>query len=334
MEKLELPIRPRRLRSSAAMRSLLAQTQLRPEQLMQVFFVRDGISQPQEIPSMPGQYQHTLDSLLFEVEQALAAGLRSIDLFGVPLAQDKDDSGSAAWAEGGILNRAISRVREEFADDLVIMADTCLDEFTSHGHCGPLRTKRSGAREVDNDAAVASYCAMALAQAEAGAHMVSPSGMMDGQVAAIRSALDRAGYEDVAIMAYSAKYASAFFGPFRDAVGSSLTGDRRSYQQDPANAREGLLEVELDIEQGADIVMVKPAMAYLDLLRQVADFSRVPVAAYQVSGEYAMIEAAASRGWIDRKALILESLTGIKRAGADIILTYYATEVGRWLKTA
>lgn len=331
MTNRDLPFRPRRLRTTPAMRSLVAQTELSPRQLIQVLFVRDGIDSPQEIASMPGQFQHTLDSVLGEVEKAIAAGVACIDLFGVPRDEDKDATGSAAWDYDGILNRAIRVVRERFGDQIVIMADTCLDEFTDHGHCGPLTTDHFGNTVVDNDASVESYCKMAVSQAEAGAHTVSPSGMMDGQVAAIREALDDAGFADVSIMAYSAKYASAFFGPFRDAVGSSLDGDRKSYQQDPANRREGVLEAQLDIEEGADFVMVKPAMAYLDIVREVAEMSPVPVAAYQVSGEYAMIEAAAANGWVDRERIVMEALTGIKRAGADMILTYYATEVAGWL---
>lgn len=331
MTNRDLPFRPRRLRTTPAMRSLVAQTELSPRQLIQVLFVRDGIDSPQEITSMPGQYQHTLDSVLGEVEKAIAAGVACIDLFGVPRDEDKDATGSAAWNHDGILNRAIRVIRERFGDQIVIMADTCLDEFTDHGHCGPLTTDHFGNTVVDNDASVESYCKMAVSQAEAGAHTVSPSGMMDGQVAAIREALDDAGFADVSIMAYSAKYASAFFGPFRDAVGSSLDGDRKSYQQDPANRREGVLEAQLDIEEGADFVMVKPAMAYLDIVREVAEMSPVPVAAYQVSGEYAMIEAAAANGWVNRERIVMEALTGIKRAGADMILTYYATEVAGWL---
>ncbi len=331
MSAMDLPFRPRRLRTTAVMRALSAQTELRPRNLIQVLFVRDGISEPQPISSMPGQFQHTLESVLPEVQKAIDAGVACIDLFGVPLDEDKDANGSAAWNPDGILNRAIRVIREKFGNEIVIMADTCLDEFTSHGHCGPLTEDHFGNTVVDNDASVDAYCKMAVSQAQAGAHTVSPSGMMDGQVAAIRQALDDAGFQDVSIMAYSAKYASAFFGPFRDAVGSSLDGDRKSYQQDPANRREGVLEAQLDIEEGADFVMVKPAMAYLDIVREVADFSPVPVAAYQVSGEYAMIEAAAANGWVDRERIVLESLTGIKRAGADMILTYYATEVAQWL---
>ncbi|KTR67957.1 delta-aminolevulinic acid dehydratase, partial [Rothia kristinae] len=324
--------RPRRLRTNPAMRDIVAETRLHPEDMIQVLFVRDGIDAPQEIPSMPGQHQHTVESLVRAVGEAVAAGVRCIDLFGVPLDADKDAEGSAAWAEDGILNRGIRAVHDEFGDDVVIMADTCLDEFTSHGHCGPLTQNRFGTTVVDNDASVAAYCRMAVSQARAGAHVVSPSGMMDGQIAAIRQTLDEEGFEEVSIMAYSAKYASAFFGPFRDAVGSSLQGDRKTYQQDPANRRESLLETQLDLEEGADMVMVKPAMAYLDVLREVADFSSVPVAAYQVSGEYAMIEAAAANGWVDRERIVLEALTGIRRAGADLIFTYYATEVAGWLR--
>ena len=278
---------------------------------------------------MPGQFQHTIDSLKRTVEDALNAGVKSVDLFGVPRAEDKDATGSVAVRPDGILNRGINALREEFGDDLIVMADTCLDEFTDHGHCGVLDEKG----RVKNDETVAIYQEMAVAQAEAGAHMVSPSGMMDGQVAAIRSALDAAGHQDVAIMAYSAKYASAYFGPFREAVASSLDGDRRTYQQDPRNVRESLLEVDLDIEEGADIVMVKPGQPYLDVLSLAAERSTVPVAVYQVSGEYAMVKAAAERGWIDEQAIIMESLSSFKRAGADQILTYFAVDAARALNS-
>lgn len=330
-EKLDLIRRPRRLRATPALRELVAESRLHPEDMIQVLFVRDGIDAPREIPSMPGQYQHTLESLVEAVGEAVAAGVRAVDLFGVPRESDKDAEGSAAWDPDGILNRGLRAVREKFGDRIVLMADTCLDEFTDHGHCGPIHEDEHGTVVVDNDAAVASYVRMAVSQAEAGAHVVSPSGMMDGQVAAIRAGLDEAGFEDVAVLAYSAKYASAFFGPFRDAVGSSLQGDRKTYQQDPANRRESLLEVQLDLEEGADMVMVKPGLPYLDILREVADVSPVPVACYQVSGEYAMIEAAAANGWVDRERIVLESLTAIRRAGADMILTYYATEAAGWL---
>lgn len=328
---LDLTRRPRRLRTIPALRDIVAETRLHAEDLIQVLFVRDGIDRPVEISSMPGQYQHTVDSLLDAVREAERAGVKCIDLFGVPRDEDKDPDGSVAWAPEGILNRAIRAVREEFGDRIVIMADTCLDEFTDHGHCGPVVEDASGNVVVDNDRSVELYERMAVSQAEAGAHVVSPSGMMDGQIAGIRAALDAQGFQDVSIMAYSAKYASAFFGPFRDAVGSSLTGDRKTYQQDPANRRESLLETQLDLEEGADMVMVKPAMSYLDVLREVADAAPVPVAAYQVSGEYAMIEAAAANGWVDRERIVLEVLTGIRRAGADLIFTYYATEVAGWL---
>lgn len=313
------------------MRDFVAETRLHPAQLIQVLFVRDGIDQPVEIASMPGQYQHTLTSLVDAVRDARDAGIRCVDVFGVPRDERKDACGSEAWNPDGILNRGIAAIREEFGDSILIMADTCLDEFTDHGHCGVLTEDKHGNVVVDNDTTVPLYVKMAVSQADAGAHIVSPSGMMDGQVAEIRRGLDDAGYEDVSIMAYSAKYASAFFGPFRDAVGCSLHGDRKAYQQDPANRRESMLEVQLDIDEGADMVMVKPAMAYLDVVREVANLSSVPVAAYQVSGEYSMIEAAARNGWVDRQRIIMEALTSIRRAGADMIFTYYATEVAHWL---
>lgn len=325
---MSLVRRPRRLRQSAAFRELVAETTLQPADLILPMFIMDGIDKPQEITSMPGVYQHTLDSLKRAAHEALDAGVKCVDLFGVPREEDKDATGSVAWDPEGILNRGIAELRQEFGDDLIVMADTCLDEFTSHGHCGML--DESG--RVLNDKTVSLYQDMARSQARAGAHMVSPSGMMDGQIAAIREALDEAGHEDVAIMAYSAKYASAFFGPFRDAVGSSLEGDRRTYQQDPRNFRESLLEIDLDIEEGADFVMVKPGLPYLDVLAAAAERSSVPVAVYQVSGEYAMIKAAAQNGWIDGEAVMLESLTAFKRAGADQILTYFATDAARLLK--
>ncbi|WJY67228.1 Delta-aminolevulinic acid dehydratase [Corynebacterium auris] len=331
MSSYEITRRPRRLRSHPAMRELVAETRLHPSDLILPLFVADGIDAKREISSMPGQCQHTIDSLKAIGHEALEAGVRCVDLFGVPRAEDKDATGSQAWAEDGILNRALRAMREEFGSDLLIMADTCLDEFTDHGHCGVVGSDRFGNEVVLNDDTLDCYAQMAVAQAEAGAHIVSPSGMMDGQIAAIRAALDSAGWQDVAIMAYSAKYASAFFGPFREAVGSSLTGDRRTYQQDPANARESLLEAQLDIEEGADFVMVKPALPYLDVLSQVAELSPVPVAAYQVSGEYAMLQAAARNGWLDLDAVMMESLVSIKRAGADQILTYFAIDAARKL---
>ncbi|PQM75648.1 porphobilinogen synthase [Corynebacterium sp. J010B-136] len=319
--------RPRRLRQNPAMRDLVAETQLSPRDLILPMFVADGIEQPKEISSMPGVYQHTEESLIQAIREAQEAGVRCVDLFGVPREEDKDAQGSPAWDPEGVLNRALTRVRKEFGNDILIMADTCLDEFTDHGHCGVLDSQG----RVDNDATLELYVAMSIAQARAGAHIVSPSGMMDGQIGAIREGLDAAGFEDVAIMAYSAKYASAFFGPFREAVGSSLEGDRRTYQQDPANYRESMLEVDLDIEEGADFVMVKPALPYLDVLAGTAERSPVPVAAYQVSGEYAMIKAAGANGWVDEQAVMMESLISIKRAGADQIFTYFATEAARIL---
>ncbi len=316
-------IRPRRLRSTPAMRALVRETHVDPAKLIWPVFVRDDIDEPREIDAMPGQYQHTIDSLRRAAAEAAEAGVGAIDLFGVPARRDA--IGSQAWAEDGILNRGLAAVRAEVGDALVVCADTCLDEFTDHGHCGLLDAEGG----VDNDATLPLYQAMAISQARAGAHMVSPSGMMDGQVAAIRAALDQAGHADVAILAYSAKYASAYFGPFREAVGSTLKGDRRTYQQDPANRREGLFEALLDVAEGADMLMVKPAGPYLDVLADVAAASDIPVAAYQVSGEYAMVEAAAANGWIDRTRVIDESLTGIFRAGADSVLTYWALEVAR-----
>ena len=316
-------IRPRRLRSTPAMRALVRETHVDPAKLIWPVFVRDDIDESREIAAMPGQYQHTIDSLRRAAAEAAEAGVGAIDLFGVPA--HRDAIGSQAWAEDGILNRGLAAVRAEVGDALVVCADTCLDEFTDHGHCGLLDADGG----VDNDATLPLYQAMAISQARAGAHMVSPSGMMDGQVAAIRAALDQAGYAHVAILAYSAKYASAYFGPFREAVGSTLKGDRRTYQQDPANRREGLFEALLDAAEGADMLMVKPAGPYLDVLADVAAASDIPVAAYQVSGEYAMVEAAAANGWIDRMRVIDESLTGIFRAGADSVLTYWALEVAR-----
>lgn len=318
-------VRPRRGRTTSAMRGLVAQTRLAPAQLAAPVFVREGISSPVPVEAMPGVVQHTLDSLRREATACAEAGIGAIVLFGVP--QERDAVGSGAWDGEGILNRGVAAVRAEVGDALVVCADTCLDEFTSHGHCGILREHGPRAGEVDNDATLALYQAMAVAQAEAGAHMVSPSGMMDGQVAAIRAALDATGHEDVAILAYSAKYASAYYGPFREAVRSTLRGDRLTYQQDPANRREGLREALLDVAEGADIVMVKPAGPYLDVVAEVAAASPVPVAAYQVSGEYAMVEAAAARGWIERERVVMESVLGIVRAGASTVLTYWAREI-------
>jgi len=318
--------RPRRLRQTPALRALVAQTRLHPAELVLPVFVREGAGQSQPIGSMPGVVQHSLDSLVTVAHEAVAAGLGGLMIFGVPAVRDA--TGSGADDPQGILNVALRRVRDAVGDDLVVMADLCLDEFTDHGHCGVLDPDG----RVDNDATLVRYAAMALAQATAGAHVVGLSGMMDGQVGYVRAALDTAGFTGTIILAYAAKYASGFYGPFRDAVESTLEGDRSTYQQDPANATESLREVELDLDQGADIVMVKPALPYLDILSQVAQLSPVPVAAYQVSGEYAQIEAAAAHGWIDRERVMMESLTSIRRAGAQIILTYYALEAARLLR--
>jgi len=319
--------RPRRLRSSPAMRRLVAQTSLEARHLVLPMFVADGIDEPKPIASMPGVVQHTRESLRRAAVAAVDAGVGGLMIFGVPAEDDKDATGSVGIAEDGVLNVALRDLADEIGDTTVLMADTCLDEFTDHGHCGVLDADGG----VDNDATNVRYVELAVAQANSGAHVVGPSGMMDGQVAAIRDGLDAAGHVDVAILAYSAKFASGFYGPFREAVASSLQGDRRTYQQDPGNAREALHEIELDIAEGADMVMVKPAMAYLDLVRAAADVSPVPVAAYQVSGEYAMISAAAANGWIDMRTVALETLTSIRRAGADIVLTYWAADVAGWL---
>jgi len=317
--------RPRRLRANAAMRRLVAETRLDRADLVLPLFVKEGASEPTPIASMPGVVQHSPAGLVAAVREAADLGLGGVMLFGIPAVRDA--RGTGATDPDGVLNRAIREVRAEAGDGLVVMADLCLDEFTDHGHCGVL----DAAGKVDNDATLQRYQEMAVAQAAAGAHVLGLSGMMDGQVGAVRDALDAAGYTGTAILAYAAKYASAFYGPFRDAVESTLTGNRRTYQMDPANRREAARETELDLFEGADIVMVKPAMSYLDVLADVAATSPVPVAAYQVSGEFAMIEAAAANGWIDRRAAITESVLSIKRAGADIVLTYAAVELARWL---
>ena len=310
--------RPRRLRTTGAMRELVAETRLHVSDLVAPLFVREGISSPQPIVSLPGVVQHTVASLVQEVRELRDLGVKAIILFGVPAS--KDDIGSGAFDPNGIAQVALRALHSAVGDDVVLMADLCVDEYTSHGHCGIVGADG----EVDNDATLEIYCKAAVAQTQAGAHVVAPSGMMDGQVGAIRSALDDAGFENVAIMAYSAKYASALYGPFRDAVDVQIVGGghRKGYQQDWRNARESMREVFEDIEQGADIVMVKPALAYLDVIGQVRASVDHPVAAYHVSGEYSMIKAAAEKGWIDHDAVAMEHLTAIKRAGADIILTY------------
>jgi len=318
--------RPRRLRSTPALRRLVAETRLDARDLVLPMFVREGSSEPTPIASMPGVVQHSLDSLRRAIAEAAEAGIGGVMLFGVP--ENRDAVGSGATDENGILNVATRVAVAEAGDSLVVQTDLCLDEFTDHGHCGVLDAQGA----VDNDATLLRYRDMAVAQAAAGSQLLGLSGMMDGQVAAVRDALDVAGHPDTAILAYSAKYASAFYGPFRDAVESTLVGDRRSYQLDPANRREGLREAMTDIEEGADIVMVKPASGYLDVLSDVAAASSVPVWAYQVSGEFAMIEAAAANGWIDRERAIEESVLGIRRAGADAVLTYWAVELARSLR--
>ncbi|MEP6665911.1 MAG: porphobilinogen synthase [Nocardioidaceae bacterium] len=317
--------RPRRLRSTPAMRRLVAETTLQPSQFVLPMFVAEGVAEPVPISRMPGVVQHSRESLRKAAAEAVEVGVGGIMLFGVP--STKDATGSGGVDPAGILNVAIADVISEVGDATVVMSDLCLDEFTDHGHCGVLAADGT----VDNDATLEQYAAMAVAQAAAGVHVVGPSGMMDGQVAVIREALDAGGYAGAAILAYSAKYASAFYGPFREAVSSTLQGDRRTYQQDPANGREAIREVTLDLAEGADMVMVKPALGYLDVLSEVAALSDVPVGAYNVSGEYAMVEAAAAAGYIDREAAVLEALTSIRRAGADFVLTYWAAEVPRLL---
>jgi porphobilinogen synthase len=307
------------------MRRLVAENRLHPADLVLPMFVKEGAREAAPVASMPGVVQHTRDTLRKAAAEAASAGISGVMLFGIPGA--KDAVGSGATDPDGVLNEAVTDVRAEVGDELVVMADLCLDEFTDHGHCGVLAPDGS----VDNDATLVRYAEMALALAAAGAHVVGTSGMMDGQVGAVRTALDSARRADVAILAYAAKYASAFYGPFRDAVESSLVGDRRTYQQDPANGREALREVALDVAEGADIVLVKPALGYLDVVASVRAAVDVPVAAYQVSGEYAMVEAAAAQGWIDRERTVLETLTSIRRAGASVVCTYWALEAAGWL---
>ncbi|MBO1766029.1 porphobilinogen synthase [Allobranchiibius sp. GilTou38] len=318
--------RPRRLRQTPAVRRLVAQTRLHPADLVLPMFVKEGLTDAVPLASMPGVLQHSLDSLVVAARDAVAAGVGGLMIYGVP--EHRDEIGSGATDPDGILNVALRRLRDELGDSTVLMSDLCLDEFTSHGHCGVLDDRG----RVDNDATLELYAQMALAQARAGAHVLGLSGMMDGQVAACRAALEEAGFTDTIILAYAAKYASAAYGPFREAVDSALQGDRATYQQDPANFTESLREVSLDLAQDADIVMIKPALPYLDVLHAVAGEVDVPVAAYQVSGEFAMIEAAGANGWIDRDRMMLETLTSIKRAGASIILTYYAVEVATILR--
>ncbi len=319
-------VRPRRLRRTPALRRLVAETRVHPAELVLPMFIKEGLTQPRPIPSLPGVVQHSRESLRKAATEAVQAGIGGLMLFGVPVTRDPD--GTGATDPNGILNVAIRDVKAEVGDAAVVMSDLCLDEFTSHGHCGVLAPDGS----VDNDATLERYAEMAVVQATAGVDLVGPSGMMDGQVGVVRRALDRAGHQNVGILAYAAKYAGAFYGPFRDAVESTLTGDRRAYQQDPANGREALREVALDVAEGADIVMVKPALPYLDVIAAVRSTVDIPVAAYQVSGEYAMVEAAAANGWLDRDRVMLETLTSIRRAGASIILTYWATSAAALLR--
>jgi porphobilinogen synthase len=319
--------RPRRLRRTAALRRLVSEVAVRPSDLVLPMFVREGLDEPVPIASMPGSVQHSMESLVKAASEAVEAGVGGLMIYGVPI--EKDARGTGGDHPDGILNVALRRLRTELGDSTVLMSDLCLDEFTDHGHCGVLAADGS----VDNDATLERYASMAVAQAEAGAHLLGTSGMMDGQVAAARRALDGAGFTETGILAYAPKYASGFYGPFREAVNSSLSGDRAAYQQDASRTvADALAEVALDVQEGADIVMVKPALPYLDVLRAVADASPIPVAAYQISGEYAMVEAAAANGWLDRERVILETLTSIKRAGASIILTYWATEVVNLLR--
>lgn len=317
----------RRLRRTPALRRLVAETSLTTADLIAPLFVREGIEKPHPIPSLPGVVQHTVESATKEVRRLAALGIPGVVLFGVP--EHKDANGSGAWDKGGIVQVALRRLKQEVGDEVALMADLCLDEYTDHGHCGVL--DKHG--RVDNDATLPLYARAAVAQADAGAAVVAPSGMMDGQVAAIRAGLDEAGHTDVAILAYAAKYASALYGPFRDAVDVTIAGggDRKAYQQDWRNRREALREVALDVAEGADMVMVKPAVTYLDVVADVRRTVEVPVAAYHVSGEYAMIKAAAERGWIDGPAIALEQITAVKRAGADIVLTYLAGELAEVL---
>ena len=318
--------RMRRMRRTPALRRLVAQTTLTVDDLVAPLFVADGLDSPRPVGSLPGVVQHTIDSLVAEVQGLARLGIPGVILFPLPLTADKDATGSAAVSPDGITRRAIGAVRDAVGDDMVVMADCCLDEFTDHGHCGIVDPDSS---DVDNDATLEYYSELAVFQAMAGAHVIAPSGMMDGQVGAIRSALDSAGYAESAVLAYAAKYASALYGPFREAADVSIAdgGDRKRYQQDPRNRREALAEVALDVAEGADMVMVKPALTYLDVVADVRALVDVPVAAFHVSGEYAMVKAAAERGWIDGPAVALEQITSVKRAGADFVLTYFAGEL-------
>jgi porphobilinogen synthase len=319
--------RPRRLRRTAALRELMRETSLAPSDLIAPLFVKEGITDPAPIGAMPGQFQHTVESVRKLAAEIRERGVLGFMLFGVP--ERKDAEGSEAWNPGGITHQAIRALRDDFGDDAVIITDLCLDEYTDHGHCGVLNDRG----EVDNDATLERYARVAQAQAAAGAHLVAPSGMMDGQVGAIRSALDTAGAVDVGIMAYAAKFASALYGPFREAAeGAPRFGDRTGYQQDPANGGEAVREIRADLDEGADVVMIKPALPYLDVVHEAAALRAAPVAAYHVSGEYAMVKAASANGWLDERRVVLELLTSIRRAGADMVLTYHAADAADWLR--
>ena len=317
--------RPRRLRRTPALRRAFAETSLSPSDLVAPLFVKQGITEAVPIASMPGHYQHTLESLTKEARALAARGVAGVILFGIP--EVKDPTGSEAWNEAGIVHEALRTLKDELGDETLVIADLCLCEYTDHGHCGILR-----GRDVDNDPTLDAYARIAVSQAKAGADIVAPSGMMDGQVGVVRAALDDAGFADTPILAYTAKYASSFYGPFRDAAeGAPRFGDRRAYQQDPSNVDEALREAEQDVAQGADALMVKPATPYLDVVRAVKEHTGYPLAAYNVSGEYSMLKAAAERGWIDERTAVLETLTAIRRAGADVVITYHAERATEWL---
>lgn len=324
-------VRNRRLRGSRALRNLVRETQLTVHDLIYPIFVTEGQNKKEEVPSMPGVYHYSLDLLEEEIREITELGIQAILLFGVP--EHKDEVGSEAYGNNSIVQRATRRIKE-WNPDLLVVADTCLCQYTSHGHCGVVHhNDRTGRAEILNDPSLELLVKTAVSQAEAGADIIAPSNMMDGYVQAIRSGLDEAGYENVPIMAYSVKYASAFYGPFRDAAHSAPQfGDRKTYQMDPANGREALREAEADVVEGADMLMVKPALAYMDIIRVLKDNFDLPVVAYNVSAEYSMVKAAAGHGWIDEKAIVLETLTGMKRAGADILITYHAKDAARWLR--
>ena len=323
---MEMTIRPRRLRNGARLRKMVRETRMDPSSLIYPMFVKEGDVAAEEIPTMPGQYRYSLDGMERQLDALLAAGVNSVMLFGIP--DHKDEMGSGAWDENGIIQKALRRIKKEYRDELYVITDVCMCEYTSHGHCGMLC-----GHEVDNDRTLDLLSKTALSHIQAGADMVAPSDMMDGRVRAIRETLDENGFQTAPIMSYAVKYASAFYGPFRDAAGSAPSfGDRKGYQMDPANSDEALREVSLDIEEGADIVMVKPALAFLDIVQRVHETFNRPLCVYNVSGEYAMVKAAAEKGWIDEKRIVMETMLGFKRAGAKMIITYHALDVAKWLQ--